>query len=689
MYRKWTLLFVVVTTFLLISYLLFAEEGMWLYSNLPLKTIEQQYHATLDNRFIEHLQKSSVRFSNGGSGSFISPNGLVMTNHHVAFSFLAKHSSEQTPYTQTGYYASSQEAELPCPDLELLQLEKITDITARIHSVESHAASGEKAQARQAVIAQIEAETMKKTGLFCEVVSFFNGGLYHLYQYHRFTDIRLVFAPEENVGYFGGESDNFEYPRYNFDVAFFRVYTNGEPYHPEHWLSWSPSGAADQELVFVSGHPGKTERLNSVAHLEFLRDYYYPFYLDSIRHKEIVLNIFSERGQKEAQAVSSELCRIRNTLKARSGILLGLQTPSTFVAKEKSENQLKTLWNKTYSGEISPWDTIELAMISWKKDLIPYAMLEEDWAFNSSLYKLAKKIVRFTAEVRKEESKRLSEYRSTALEGQKKIILSPTSIHKESEIAKLTDSLGFALERLAPIYPSVREWMSPLSPKEKAIELITSTRLDQLDYRRQLLEGGWDAVVRSQDPMIQFALKIDPIARSIRTNHENNVTEPIKNAYTKITQFRFTLDPSNNYPDATFSLRFSFGKVAGYKDANHQELPPWTEIGDAYIHAEKHQYLGPFSLSSKWLNNREKVDPKTPINFVATNDIIGGNSGSPVVNLRGEVVGLIFDGNADSFLLDIHYTEEKARAIAVHSSGIREIMKNIYQTDRIVQEMNW
>ena len=656
-----------------------ANEGMWLFNDPPLDAIEKEYGVRLTPELLEHLQKSSVRFSNGGSGSFISPDGLVMTNHHVAFSAVNKLSTPEHPYTEKGFFADTPEQEAKCPDLELVQLEEIVDVTDRIRAAEESVCDeGARPAARRQEIARIESEAMKSTGLFCEVMTFYRGGLYHLYEYRRFNDVRLVFAPEENVGYFGGETDNFEYPRYNLDLSFFRVYVDGQPYRPEHWLRWSPAGAQEDELVLVSGHPGRTERLDTTAHLEFLRDSYFPFFLDSTRRQELTLGLYRQRGEKQAQSASADFFRIQNTHKAKSGILLGLQTPWMIDLQKETERLQRAGWRQRYPGQKDPWTVIEQALAVWRGHMSDFAMLEEDWAFQSSLYKAAKQIVRLAAEQTKPDAERFPEYRSTTQESTRRMLLTPGPIDPEREKVQLADSFGFCLERLAPTRPEIRSWLGGESPKGWAAKLIDSTRLTDFSFRKELLDGGWEKVQACDDPMIRFALMVDPIARKLRAEHDSGVVEPMQKAYTDLALFRFQTHPYTCYPDATFTLRLSYGKVAGLAG-----IPAMTTIAGAYAHAEEHRRADVFSLSDKWFDHRAEVDETTPLNFISTNDIIGGNSGSPVVNVKGEVVGLIFDGNVDSLSLDFLYSEKSARAVSVHSSGIREILTKIYGVDLI------
>ena len=674
-----------------------ADEGMWLFSNPPTEEIEARYGFRPTSEFLDRLRLGSIRFSNGGSASFVSSRGLVMTNHHIAFSSLGKLSTPEHDYVADGYFAQTLAEELKCPDLELLTLMSYEDVTARVNGAVTDGMTPDEAKtARQKEIAAIESESLKATGLFSEVMSFYQGGRYHLYRYKKFTDVRLVFAPEENVGYFGGEPDNFEYPRYNLDAAFFRIYENDKPYVPEHFFPWSERGASDGELVFVAGHPGRTDRLLTVAHLEFLRDVYYPYYLNRTRRQEVLLQLFSEKGADEARRASSDLFRLRNSRKNRTGVLLGLQTPSMIAEKRAAEEKLQT-WaaDQTLPDGENPWRAIAETLDAERELMIPYDLLETGSAFNSRVYALAKKMVRLAVESEKPESERLPEYRQTALSSLRGSLLSATPIDADLEMVKLTDSLGMYLEYLgdkeqtnAP--PEGKDgygFLDGRSPKERAAELLRGTRLFDPEERKKLLDGGLDAVKNSDDPMIRLAWAVDAAARPIRADYERRVAEPRKAAYTQLANLRFAAFGETIYPDATFTLRLSYGKVAGYTDTDGTIVPPWTTIAGAYAHAEEHDRAYPFSLSPKWFERRGAVDESTPMNLITTNDIIGGNSGSPMLNTRGEIVGLIFDGNIDSLPLSFIYSEETARAVAVHSAAIPELLRKIYRADRIADEL--
>ncbi len=693
------LLFFILYGMILSSNSITADEGMWLFTNPPTQKIKECYGYDLTTPFLEHLQKASIRFDNGGSGSFVSSQGLIMTNHHVAFSTLQQLSSLDHDYVANGFYAKTLEEELPCPNMELIVLLEIKDVTARIgQELAGKTNFTEREHLRRLAMNTIEQEAIQqlvdqgkiRDDYRCEVVSYYEGAICHLHVYKRLRDVRLVFAPEQSVGYFGGEPDNFEYPRYNLDVSFFRAYENGKPMTPPSFLPWSVKGAVDGELVFVSGHPARTNRFYTYAHLLFMRDYFYPYVLERVRRQEVLLQAYSEKGEKEKLQVASDLFRLRNTRKNRSGILLGLQTPSLMAVKQKFNDDTRkkiTEQNILNFNENDPWKTITESLNTWMDLYANYDLVEENRAFDSSLYRWAKTLVRYMAEKEKPDELRFHEFRSSALKVVENQLLQEIHFDPNLEIIRLADSLGFYYEQNAIRKVQDLHIFDQGSPRELAVRLVTGTKLGDPNERKRLLTLDWKTLQQTDDPMIAFALKVDPYARNIRTEYVTKIADPIQQAYAAIANARFKTEGMNLYPDATFTLRLSYGKVAGYKDDNGTVIPPWTTFNGTYLHAKEHNNVIPYNLPERWLNQQKLVDPQTPMNFVSTNDIIGGNSGSPMVNGKGEVVGLIFDGNVQSLPCNFIYTEEQSRAVSVHSSAIREGVKKIYHADRIAEEL--
>jgi hypothetical protein len=549
-------------------------------------------------------------------------------------------------------------------------------------------------QARRAEINNIEKESRDKTGLRTDVVSLYNGGIYNLYRYKRYTDVRLVFAPQKAIAFFGGDPDNFEYPRYDLDICFFRVYENDKPVHVENYLRWSESGASEGDLVFVSGHPGRTERLDTVAHLEYQRDVSVPGGLNLLRRREVLLQNFAERSAENARRAEDELFGIQNSRKAYLGMLAGLQDPAIIAKKEADEKAFREAVNddpKLKHAYGDAWDQVAatlqtLRTIHDEYNVFAIGPQKSAQAFNSDLFDIAIKLVRMAVELPKANSERLREYSDAGLESMKLRLFSDAPIYDDLETVELADSLGMMEEVMGGDNEIVKMVLAGKSPRGRAAELVHGTALKDVAVRKRLADGGLKAINESADPMIQLARQIDPESRRIRKVYEQQVAEPQQQAYTKIANARFAVYGSSVYPDATFTLRLAFGEVKGYTQAG--EKIPWdTTLGGTYEHAAAHDDKYPFELPKIWNERKSQLNLSTPFNFVSTADIIGGNSGSPVINRQGELVGIIFDGNIQSLVLDYLYTDQEARAVAVHSAGILEALGKVYRANRLVSEL--
>ena len=669
--------------------LAWADEGMWLINEPPRKLLDERYGFEPSDDWLTHVQRSSVRFNSGGSGAFVSSDGLVMTNHHVGADALQKLSTAEHDYLQEGFFAAGPDDELPCVDLELNVLMSIEDVTRRVNDAVGEADAAEARQARRAAMNTIEEESLKETGLRSDVVTLYQGGQYHLYRYKKYTDVRLVFAPEKAIAFFGGDPDNFEYPRYDLDICFFRAYEDDRPVKPEHHLAWSKSGADDEELVFVSGHPGRTNRLNTVEHLKFLRDRVMPRSLNVLRRREVMLRNYSERSGENARRAQEELFSYQNSRKARLGGLAGLQDPAILEQKQKTEDQLRRAVKddrKLARLYGDAWEQVGESLKTWGGIYDDWYLLEFGAAFNSEQFQIARRIVRLTAETEKPNAERLREYAEAGLDSLKQQLFSEAPIYPDLEMAKLADSLGMLEEILGADSEQVQKIMDHQSPSRRATGLVEGSKLADVEVRRRLVEGGREAVDASDDPMIELARRIDVPARRVRRTYEEQVEEPLQQAYGKIAKAQFAQYGTNLAPDATFTLRLAFGQVKGYEERG-ETVPPWTTLGGAYQHAKEHGDVPPFQLPRRWIERRKSLDLKTPFNFVCTADIIGGNSGSPVINRRGELVGIIFDGNIYSLVLDFVYSDTLARAASVHSSAILEALDKVYRAERLVKEL--
>ncbi|MCI0455985.1 MAG: S46 family peptidase [Gemmataceae bacterium] len=666
-----------------------ADEGLWLFNNPPRKLLQEKYNFEPEPAWFEHVQKASVRFNSGGSGSFVSPDGLVMTNHHVGLETLQKLSSKEKDYVKDGFLAKTRDDEPKAVDLELNVLMEIIDVTDQVKQAVDPKLSPEKAQeARQAIIARIEKESEEKTRLRSNVITLYQGNQYHLYRFKRYTDVRLVFAPEQQIAFFGGDPDNFAYPRYDLDVCFFRVYENDKPAKVEHYLKWSKAGARDTELVFVSGHPGHTDRLNTVAELEYLRDSGYPYLLQRLYRWEVMLGIYSAYGEENARKAKDFLFSVANSRKAREGGLAGLLDPSVMAQKIAYEKKLRAAAAEKpeLKDAVKAWDTIAKVQKTRAANIKKYVVLEQGSAFNTPLFGYARTLVRAADEYAKPNEKRLPEYSESNKKPLELRLFSRRPLYPDYEQWKLADSLTWLCEQLGTQNKLVKQILAGKSPRERAAELIGGTRLFDVKARKALYEGGKESIKTSADPLIKLAVLVDKEARAVRKIMDTQVEEVKRQAYDQVARVKFAVEGTDTYPDATFTLRLSLGTVKGYVE-DGKKVPFETTYAGLYEKAKEKNNKHPFDLPQRWIDRKGKLDLKVPFNFVCTTDIIGGNSGSPVINRKGEVVGLIFDGNIQSLVWDFVYTEEQARAVAVHSQGITEALRAVYDATALADEL--
>ena len=658
------------------------DEGMYLFNDLPLELLEKRHGFRPDQAWADHLRLSSVRFNSGGSGSFISSNGLVLTNHHVASDTLHKLSTPERNLIDDGFLASTLEEELKAPDLELNQLVSIENVTDRVNQEVDESVSPEQAaKQRRAIIAKIEEESLEKTGLRSDVITLFGGAQYHLYRYKKYTDVRLVWAPETAAAFFGGDADNFEYPRYNLDATIMRVYEDGKPAELDHFLSWNLEPLQDGDLVFVSGNPGRTQRIFTVDALKYLRDDRIPYILDFLRRKEILMQQFGLRGTEQQRRARDELFGIQNARKAYTGMLDGLQNPETFVTKSEQEQAILDALKMNNSDPklIQAWDQVRNAQ-AVKKELLGQSV-----SLRSTLFQIAMDLVLIAAEDQKPIEERLSGFTEASRESLLRSLLSTAPIYEDLEQVKLADEISILVEKRGADDPLVKEILAGKSPRQRAAELVTKTKLISVEQRQRVLDAGQKAIDESTDPLILLARSLESEYRRLRAANEE-IAETERQAYALVTEGTNQVKGTGGYPDATFSLRLAVGVVSGYVE-DGMSIQPTTDFEGGYAHAEAHSGQVDFDLPDSWMDAKSKINLNTQLNFVCTADIIGGNSGSPVVNRKGELVGLIFDGNIQSLTSDYLYTDQQARAVSVSGVGIIEALRTIYSAGNLADQI--
>ena len=663
-----------------------AEEGMWTFDNPPLKQLAEKYNFHPTQEWLDHLRLSSVRLNDGGSGSFVSPDGLLLTNHHVARFQLQKNSTADHDYVRDGFYAPTQDQEMKSPDLEINVLVGIADVTARVQGAAKGMTDDAQAlKARDAEMAAIEKESKDKTGLRSDVVTFYNGGEYWLYQYKAYTDVRLVFAPEEEAAFFGGDPDNFTYPRYDLDMALYRVYDNGKPLHTDNYLKWSARGAAPGELVFVSGHPGSTLRQDTVSELMMERDVRGPAIVEYLQRRIAAAQEFGSQSADNEQLVESEIFYLQNSLKVYLGRKEALSDKAILAKKQAEEDDLRAKvkadpeLEKEYGDA---WDEVERA-VELAKPVFKRQLFRRT---DSELFTDALEIVQYVAEVKKPDGERLPQFHEAGLDSLRFELLSPAKIYPSTEKLYMKTALNMAKEKLGGDDAYLQAIVQG-GDIDKAIDaLVDGTKLYDPAVRKSLLDGGEAAVAASTDPMIVAARRADPVWRANYEYMRDKVYSVFDAAGEKLGKARFAVYGKNAYPDATFTLRLSYGTVDGYP-YNGTIAPPFTTFYGLYDRSASFSNKPPFDLTPKEAAARDKLDLATPMDFVCTADIIGGNSGSPVVNRDGELVGLIFDGNIESLAGDFEYDGTKNRAVAVHSAGMIEAMRKIYGVNALADEL--
>lgn len=706
---------------LLFSNFALAEEGMWLFNAVPKDKLKSRYGFEPTQEWLDHMRLSSVKFG-GGSGSFVSSNGLIMTNHHIGAGCINAVSSTAKDYMKTGFYAPTQAEEVRCPNMTVQVLMGIEDITAKVSEAFKGVAPSDTARQREALTG-LETECGAATKFTCQAVSMYSGAMYFMYKYKPYRDVRLVFAPEYDMAFFGGDPDNFEYPRYDLDVTFLRAYEDNKPIKSEHYFSWSTNGAKKNELVFVSGHPGSTQRLNTMAQLEFIRDIQYPIQIEGQIRGIADLIKRSAASEEARRTLERQLFGAQNTHKATKGYYSGLLDKELMAIKAKDENQLRTEFQKNSELKAQygdPWkDIADYYKVLREGDLyaarqyFPYfgsagaaggrgggrggqagPGAGGSGAFRGSLPDLAVMLARAVGEKDKPESERNAAFRDGAAV-EKRLFADDAKIDRASDVESLTATLA-EMKKFLPAHPVVVNALKGRTADQTAKDIISNTRIGDAEFRKQLYSGGMAAVAGSSDPLVVLVLAAEAEGKRVNDEYARKVTplEAARNAAeTKIAKIRFAIQGFSYPPDANSTLRLSYGSVKGYVEDGLGTVPkgtklqPFTTMGQAYAYAAKHENKMPYKLPDSWLKAKSQVNGKTPLNLVSTNDIIGGNSGSPVLNRRAEVVGLIFDGNIQMLPGRFQFGEKMNRAVSVDSRGILEALRSIYHTGALVNEL--
>ena len=662
-----------------------ADEGMWTFNNFPSSTVGKKYGFAPSQEWLDHVRLSSLRIAGGCSASFISPQGLVMTNHHCVVECVDQLSTAQQNFEETGFSAKTSAEEKKCPDFELDQLVEIRDVTKDLQEALNGKTGDAANKALNAKRAELEQSCGSDASVRCDLVSLYQGGVYDLYRYKRYNDVRLVFAPEFSVAQFGGDPDNFNFPRFDFDIGLLRAYEGGKPAASPNYLRWSANGTKDGDLVFVSGNPGGTFRELTNAQLAFERDVLFPSRIPEIAEKRGQLEVFVSRGPEQAREASDDLFFLENGYKVYFGRQEALLDPQFFGTKVQEEQKLRaaTAADPKLVPYSSAWDDIAKVQQVRAQLFVRNASLSGR-SFRAGLLGDAVTLVRAAAERTKPNRERLPEYTDKALVNVQQQLKAAAPVYRDLEELNLVFLFTVVRRDLGTDDPLVRKMLGKESPEQLARRLVTGTHLDDPKVREELYNGGQSAVDASNDPMIRFVASINGDLLAIRKDYEARVDAPTRSAAEKIAKARFAVYGTSVDPDATFTLRLTYGTVKGFEDGEGKFVEPYTNIGGLF---ERATGAEPYALPESWLKAKASLNLSVPMNLSTTNDTTGGNSGSPMIDKDANIVGLLFDGNIFSLGGDYGYDVAKNRSIAVDSRGLLEGMRKVYHIDRIVDEI--
>jgi hypothetical protein len=662
-----------------------ADEGMWTFERFPSAAIAKTYGVTIDSAWLDRIRQSVVRLQ-GCTGSFVSGDGLILTNHHCVEGCLAQHSTREKSLIESGVLADRREDEIRCATQIADVLVGTEDVTARVaeavHGLDDRAAK----ERRRQTLTNLEQACEKAEPLQCEAETLYGGGQYWLYKYRRYADVRLAFTPEDAIASFGGDPDNFQFPRWDLDMALLRAYAGDRPADTPNHFTIDFAGPKAGQPVFVAGHPGSTDRELTVAQLTTLRDLDLPQWL--LRYSELRGRYiqFAKTSPSAARIVPERLFGLENSIKVRRKLLDTLLDDDFMRRKRDDEAALRrrVANDPKLRAEIGdPWTRIEAAERAQAAIFLRHTYLEDTAGFNSRLFRYARELVRAATERPKPNAERLREYRDSALPELEQQIGAAAPIYPELEELTLSFSLERMREWLGPDDPIVRKLLATESPDSLAASLVTGSKLGDPAERLRLWRGGASAVDASRDPMIVLARDVDPEARALRKRQEDEVDAITEVAGEAIAKARFAAFGTNVYPDATFTLRLNPGTVQGW-DENGTAVDPFTRLGRLF---ERATGQPPFAVPESWQKVRSALDPATPFNLSTNNDIVGGNSGSPLIDANGRIVGLIFDGNIHSISGSYWFDTAKNRAVAVDMAAIREALSKVYKADRLAEEI--